>query len=186
MDPSPIRLERMTDAAVADYLNTLVRAYAADHVRAGNWAAEGAEERARRQTLELLPDGGGTAGHDLFDIVERGGGRRVGVLWLALRSDEGRRDLFIYDIEIAAAYRRRGFARAALAAAEERARRLGVDRLVLHVFADNEGARALYRGAGFAEVDVIMAKPVSAAGSDGDPAPGGAAGSSEGAAAPPA
>ncbi len=43
-------------------------------------------------------------------------------------------------------------------ALEVLARELGYDAIGLHVFGDNEVARALYRSAGYVETDVTMRK----------------------------
>jgi ribosomal-protein-alanine N-acetyltransferase len=48
--------------------------------------------------------------------------------------------------------RRRGIARRLLAAVGERAGAVGCERLVLEVAEDNEAARSLYRGSGFADI----------------------------------
>ena len=64
-----------------------------------------------------------------------------------------------YSIEdMAEACRRRGYAYAAMRRAEARARAAGAERLGLHVFGGNVGARALYRRLGLEETDVMMAK----------------------------
>lgn len=157
-----VTLRPMDPASFQAFLEALVPPYAAEHVAAGNWPAEGAEERAWAQTRELLPEGVATPGHELYEVVDADAGAAVGTLWLALREEDGRRDLFVYDIVVRPEWRRRGYARAALARAEQRGRALGADRLVLHVFGGNEGARSLYRTAGFDEIDVIMAKPLGA------------------------
>ena len=57
--------------------------------------------------------------------------------------------LYIDAIGTAPAFRRRGVARALLADAEDRARRLGLGRVSLETEVDNEAARALYESCGF-------------------------------------
>ncbi len=52
-----MQLVPMTDAEFTAYLAVLLPDYAAEHVRAGNWTAEEAEEKAAAQTREILPDG---------------------------------------------------------------------------------------------------------------------------------
>ena len=50
------------------------------------------------------------------------------------------------------------YGRAALEALEPIARELGYDAIALHVFADNDVARSLYRSSGYVETDVSMRK----------------------------
>ena len=57
--------------------------------------------------------------------------------------------LYIDALGTAPAFRRRGVARALLAAAEDRARRLGLEPVSLETEVDNDAARALYERCGF-------------------------------------
>lgn len=142
LPPPAVRLTPLQPAELDPYLDRLVPLYAADHVRVGNWPEAGARERARAQVAELLPQGVGTAGHELRHIEDAATGERVGSLWLALGQGASDGTAFIYDLWVEPRHRRRGFASAALAAAEARARRAGASKLGLHVFGDNVGARA--------------------------------------------
>lgn len=149
-------LTPLAPEALEPYLTRLVPEYAADHVRVGNWPAEGAEARAREQVATLLPQGVATPGHALFHVQDASGAT-VGTLWLATQSSAaGHVEAFVYDLEIDPAHRRRGLASAALHEAASWARRQGARRLALHVFGDNTAARGLYRKLGFEESDVHM------------------------------
>lgn len=158
--PPAIRLEPLTNDELEPLLARLVPAYAADHVRAGNWSQADAEARAWQQTRELLPQGVDTPGHELLHIVDADSNEPVGHVWTVLQQTPAGRQAFVYDLYVAPERRRRGYAAAALAEVEVRARAAGATRLGLHVFGDNEGAIALYRRAGFAVADVMMAKPL--------------------------
>jgi ribosomal protein S18 acetylase RimI-like enzyme len=77
-------------------------------------------------------------------------GDAVGFVWLALERQPGAGGgAWIYDIEIAPAYRGRGFSRALLAAAESEAAAHGVDSIGLNVFGRNLIARNLYESSGY-------------------------------------
>jgi ribosomal protein S18 acetylase RimI-like enzyme len=83
----------------------------------------------------------------------------VGVLWLGLsypRDDS----VWIYDIEVDAEHRGKGFGRLLLAAAEEEARRAGATAMGLQVFGANAVARGLYESAGYEPVSIVMRKPL--------------------------
>lgn len=153
-----VRLEPLTVDELQAYLARMVPVYAADHVRAGNWSDTDAEERAWQQLRELLPQGVDTPGHELTHIVDAGSGARVGHLWTMTRQTPACREVFVLDLEVFDNQRRRGYAYAAMRRAEARARAAGAERLGLHVFGGNVGARALYRRLGLEETDVMMAK----------------------------
>lgn len=60
--------------------------------------------------------------------------------------------LYVDSLATRGADRRRGIARALLAAAEDQARAQDLDAIALDTWAENKAARALYLGAGFEEV----------------------------------
>ena len=57
-----LRVQPMTAAEFGEFRSGLIRDYAADQVRAGNWAAADAEDRAASQTDGLLSEGVRTPG----------------------------------------------------------------------------------------------------------------------------
>jgi ribosomal protein S18 acetylase RimI-like enzyme len=69
--------------------------------------------------------------------------------------------VFIYDIAVDPAHRRKGYARQALAEIEAFARDHGYVGVQLHVFGGNTGARRLYLEAGYVETNITMLKRVS-------------------------
>jgi len=154
-----VTLEPISPEAFERWRTVAIRGYAADKVRVGAWPAEGAEERSERDFATLLPDGLATPGHHFRSIVNDAG-VAVGVLWFGPLREIGRGMCFIWDIEVDAKARGRGYGRAALLALEPVARDLGYDEIGLHVFGDNEIARNLYRTAGYVETDVNMRKPL--------------------------
>ena len=152
-----VTLEPMSLEAWEQWRSAAVRGYAADKVRVGTWPAEGAEARSEREFADLLPEGLATPGHELRSIVNEAG-EVVGTLWFGPHPEAGRGTCFIWDIEVLAEARGRGYGRAALVALEPIARGLGYDAIGLHVFGDNEVARNLYRSSGYVETDVTMRK----------------------------
>jgi ribosomal protein S18 acetylase RimI-like enzyme len=69
--------------------------------------------------------------------------------------------VWIYDLEIFERFRRKGYAKRTLEAAEREAKELGIDQMELHVFGHNAPARALYEKAGYAPTSIVMAKQLS-------------------------
>ncbi len=155
-----MQLVPMTDAEFAAYRAVLIPEYAAEHVRAGNWPAEEAETLAEGQIQEVLPQGVATPDHFLNVMHVDTESEPVGVIWFCLMRRGPRTIAFVYDVIVYESYRRRGYARAALRLVEEQARALGAERIALHVFGYNDGARALYEGLGYTVTDISMAKPL--------------------------
>lgn len=149
-------LAPMTRAIYEAWVGQTIREYAEDHVKAGNWAAEGAIERAKAQFDELLPDGLATEGQHLWSIQAPDRGH-VGILWVGPRPNVAG-SLFIWDIAVDEAARGPGYGRAALEALHAWASEHGYDRVGLHVFGSNDIARRLYQRAGYVETDVRMEK----------------------------
>jgi ribosomal protein S18 acetylase RimI-like enzyme len=151
-------LQRMSEADYQAYLDKAVRNYAQEHVAAGNWLAEEALERAKKQYDDLLPQGTATENQFLFNVMAEAEIEPVGMLWFAAEKREGALKAFLYDIEIYESFRRRGYGEGALLALEEKVRALGLTTISLHVFGHNHSARALYKKHGYVETNVIMAK----------------------------
>jgi ribosomal protein S18 acetylase RimI-like enzyme len=87
-------------------------------------------------------------------------GQVVGQLWVAI-VERPRRHAFVYNLEIDEAHRRRGYGEGAMRAAEDEARRLGVDTIRLHVFGHNTRARPLYDKLGYEPTNIMMSKTLS-------------------------
>jgi RimJ/RimL family protein N-acetyltransferase len=136
----------------------LAEHYARDKVEAGAWSPEEAPGRARADLDGLLPDGTGTEDHFLYEIRAEPASEVVGTVWFAVQRGGAGRAIWIYDIEIFAPFRRRGYAASTLEAAERKAAELGADRVELHVFGHNAAARALYEGAGYSPTSIVMSK----------------------------
>ncbi len=157
-----ITLRKMTQDEYAAWAPASMANYAAEHVRAGNWTAEEAPERARKAFDQYLPNGLDTEGHYVCSIVSSSSGEKVGHLWYCVEPTRAGLRLFIADIAIDPPHRRKGYGAAALRALEAEAARLGVDAIRLHVFGDNAIARRLYAEIGYRETDVQMVKTLTA------------------------
>jgi ribosomal protein S18 acetylase RimI-like enzyme len=147
-DGGAVLLREMSDARYEEYLGILIPDYAAEGSRASGMAMEQALEFAKNQIGEILPDGPGTEGQFLFDVVDDEG-RVAGLVWIALQSDRDPVRAFIYDIRIDEERRGEGLGTAAMLRVEEKARELGAGEVGLHVFTHNEGAVRLYDRLGY-------------------------------------
>jgi ribosomal protein S18 acetylase RimI-like enzyme len=150
-----LRVRAMRQEEFRLYRQRAVGEYAAENIRAGNWNPEEAEERAARETNELLPDGVDTAGMVLL-VGETAGGV-VGLVWVGA-APAGRSGWWIYDIEVVPAQRGRGYGRALLEAAEREAQLRGAESIGLNVFGGNDAARGLYESSGYEVAATHMRK----------------------------
>jgi ribosomal protein S18 acetylase RimI-like enzyme len=153
-----IELVPMTAEQYEDYLDILLPDYAQEHVKAGNWAEEGALERAREEMDTYLPDGVATDDHYLYTLVDPELNAAVGILWYAIRGPEHNRQAFVYDIKIDDQFRRRGYASQAFQKMETMVKEMGINVIGLHVFGNNYGAIAMYEKLGFEVTDLMMRK----------------------------
>lgn len=154
------RLEPMTQARYEFWLVATMREYADEKVTSGNYPAEGALELARAEFDALLPNGLQTPGHEIHSMIDDAG-EAVGYVWFTQEDRPVGRVVFIYDIAVDPAHRRKGHAQAALVEVEAYARANGCIGVMLHVFGSNTGARQLYLKAGYDETNVIMLKRVA-------------------------
>jgi ribosomal protein S18 acetylase RimI-like enzyme len=148
----------MTSAEFEAWRPAAVESFAANLARALDRPIEAARARAAAQLVEELPDGLASSGHQLFVIVDDEH-TEVGTLWLGPHPQRSGA-AYVYDLEIAAGFRRRGFGRAAMAAAEQAARASGMAEIALNVFGFNEPARLLYESAGYEVTSIQMRKPL--------------------------
>lgn len=153
-----VSLTPMPEERFPDFRAHLAEHYARDKVEAGAWSPEEAPRRADADLDGLLPDGVNTRDHLLYSVRDASTSEEVGTLWLAILNPGAGRLAWIYDIEIFDRFRRKGYATRALEAAESEARRLGVDRIELHVFGHNAAARTLYERSGYAPTSIVMTK----------------------------
>jgi RimJ/RimL family protein N-acetyltransferase len=151
----------MDETPFRQYRKHLVRDYAADKVRSGVWSPEESENNASKELEGLLPRGTATPGHFLYAVRDESVPVEVGMVWISPRNSGAGRSLWIYDIVVYERFRRRGYASSILHLVEDKARQLGAERVELHVFGHNRGARALYEKLGYTPTSIVMAKPVS-------------------------
>jgi RimJ/RimL family protein N-acetyltransferase len=156
-----IVLEPMTETEFCLYRQRLIREYAAEKVRAGNWSAEESLSRSEQEIDQLLPDGLRTKEHNLFSIRDTGLSENLGILWFAVVHWSSKPSAFVYDIEIEEALRGKGYGTQALMALEEQVKTLGIDTIRLNVFGYNHAARALYAKLGYEITNINMAKKLA-------------------------
>jgi len=124
--------------------------YAGDLVRTEGLSEAEALRQARAELDALLPQGPETEGQHMRIILNAESGQPVGRIWYFYEEYQSIRQVFISDLRINEAERRKGSGTAALAEMESAARRDGCTESVLHVFRDNAPAIRLYQRCGYA------------------------------------
>lgn len=153
-------LRSMTAAEFAVLRSRLIREYAAEKARIEDFAEDAAESLSAARFDSLLPEGPGTAGMLLL-AADNQDGEQVGLVWLALNQPRPG-EVWIYYIEVSADYRGKGYGRALLQAAEERAAGHDARAIALNVFGGNVIARRLYESTGYAVAAISMRKELTA------------------------
>ncbi len=151
----------MTEAEFEGYLETAIRIYAEEKVKAGNWSAEDALEKSERDFLLLLPQGVASEGQYLFSIRDAVTDETVGMIWFAVQERVRQPSAFIYDFSVDEAFQGRGYGKGALFALENEVRALGLSTVSLHVFGHNHTALTLYQRMGYETTNINMSKRLS-------------------------
>lgn len=155
---SPVVLAPFSPTDFDSWYGDEAKAYAADKVRAGNWPAEGAVERAVKELERLLPEREATPGNLLFSALDDAQAVRVGSIWLFYKPDARFPDAYVYDLFIDERHRGKGYGGATLLAGEVELKRRGALKIGLHVFGFNVAAQNLYRKLGYEVTNLNMAK----------------------------
>jgi len=148
-----INLEPIQQEDFDHFLERGIREYAEDHVRNGNWPAEGALERSQKEFEQYLPNGIHSTDQYIYSILDENE-NKIGILWVQVKDGKA----FIYDFAIDEAFRGKGYGKQALVAMDEKLKLMNVESVGLHVFGDNFVAQELYKKAGFQITGIQMKK----------------------------
>jgi ribosomal protein S18 acetylase RimI-like enzyme len=148
-----IQLKPLQQQDFEKFLEREIRGYAEEHVRNGNWPAEGSLERSRKEFERLLPDGIHSEHQYLWSLVEESD-NQIGVLWVRVKDGKA----FIFNFVIEDAYRGKGYGKQSLIALDEQLRAMDVESIGLHVFGDNLTAQELYKKMGYVITGIHMQK----------------------------
>lgn len=154
-----VRLSPVNDDEYREFVDWSMRNFAAEQIKAGVCDAGNADASAKKAFAVLLPQGLQSPGQFIYVIERVSDAEKLGYMWFGIRDERGETFAALYDFMIFEQYRRHGYGRRALSALEEEARELGMKKIMLHVFAHNQAARALYLKAGYSG-DEMMAKEI--------------------------
>ncbi|MEK4061216.1 MULTISPECIES: GNAT family N-acetyltransferase [unclassified Paenibacillus] len=153
-----ITLVQMDESAFQFFWSQSTRDYAEDKIKAGAWDAETALRQSQEEMVRFLPKGLHTEGAYLYSVMETESNTQAGYIWFNVTEARTGREAFIYDIYIFEPYQGKGYGKQALLALDESAREMGVSKIGLHVFGQNNRAFELYKKMGYLVTDITMSK----------------------------
>ncbi len=126
-------------------------------MKANGLSQEAAEKIAEADFQKNLPKGLASENSHLFAAKDQTDSV-LGFIWLLVRGPENDRRAFIGDVIIEEVHRGHGYGKKIMVLLEEEVKKLGLQRIGLHVFGDNEPAIRLYRSLGYLTTDLVMEK----------------------------
>ncbi|WP_039075743.1 GNAT family N-acetyltransferase [Bacillus sp. MSP13] len=155
-----ITLVDMTAEEFGAFRGMSVQNYAKQNIESGTRTEKEALEKSEQAYEKMIPNGRNSSNHYFWNITNEQG-ERIGWLWLYADPHHPQKEAFIYSFGMYEAFRGKGLAQLALQTLDERARKLGAERLALHVFAHNETAVHLYQKMGYAMTNIRMRKQLN-------------------------
>ncbi|MEV4684672.1 GNAT family N-acetyltransferase [Streptomyces kurssanovii] len=145
--PEGVESHPMDEDEFGRWLSHAVRHFAQD------WVSRGVPEdealaRSEAVHARLLPEGRATPGAHVHRLLAEG--TAVGHVWVSeCEVRPGEDGAYVFDVEVAEAYRGRGHGRSLMLLAERIAGEAGRPLIALHVFEGNRPALALYESLGY-------------------------------------
>jgi ribosomal protein S18 acetylase RimI-like enzyme len=156
--PPTVQLRPLTDEEYDAFRIRNVPLYAEDVQRSRGLSPAAALQASEETFAHTLAEAAAPDRTWILRVLDDGD---VAVGWLWLGPHPTREDgVFVYDIEIAEAFKGRGLGRATMLAAEELARAAGLNYIQLNVFGWNSRAEALYRSLGYVTLATQLGKPL--------------------------
>ena len=153
-------LRSMTQDEFLAFALVAVPSFAAEKVASGQWKEADALELSRKSFAELLPQGLATSDNHFFTVRDQTAQINVGIVWIAAQDRAGKRIAYVYEISIKPEHQRRGHAKRAFLALEDKVRALGLSGIALHVFGHNTAAQALYLQLGYQPTNINLFKAI--------------------------
>jgi ribosomal protein S18 acetylase RimI-like enzyme len=151
---------KLTPMSEKEYAFWSVRSrqgYADDKMKANSLTREEADKIAADDFKRLLPDGQTSKDNYLFTAHDETK-NVLGYIWFIIRGAENNRKAFICDVVIEDEYRGKGYGTQIMELVETEVKKLGLNRIGLHVFGFNETAINLYKKLGYLTTDLVMEK----------------------------
>ncbi|MBO4562209.1 MAG: GNAT family N-acetyltransferase [Clostridia bacterium] len=151
MDKKTVEFRIMTGEEFLVFRERSISEYVIDLMNGQSMTLEEARKEAEEEFEEALADWPDTPDQFVMKIDAAETGDEVGWLWYSYEDDEDGKQAFLCDFLIYEEFRRRGYASAALAEMERRAKADGSEYAALIVWDHNPPGQALYKKCGYAE-----------------------------------
>ncbi len=148
----------MNQEEFKQYISYAIEDYAKDKIASGNWSEDEAFDLSRQSFEQELPKDEKTENNHLFSIFHNN--ILVGMIWVLQKAPSNPNEGFIYDFVIFEQYRGLGYGKKAMKEVEIIAKKLGMNKIGLHVFGHNKIARGLYEKMGYEITNITMAKTI--------------------------
>ena len=144
-----VEFKTMSEAEYSKFSEYSVAEYANDLMNGENLDPETALKKAGSEFNEMLADGLCTEEHFVMTIHDARNGKEVGWIWYCYEIEQDEKQAFLCDFLIFEPDRRKGYASAALAEMERRAKADGCAATALFVWNHNAPGGALYGKCGY-------------------------------------
>ena len=144
-----IEFRKMTEEEYLQFRELSVSEYAKDLMNGENLDHEAALKKAETEFSGMLPFGPDTEDRFVMMIRDAQSGKDVGWIWYSYEEEEDEKQVFVCDLLIYEDERRKGYASAALAGMERRAKADGCGAAALFVWDHNGPGAALYGKNGY-------------------------------------
>lgn len=154
-----ITLEPMSDELFVSYIKEAVAHFSKEYVIAGICAERDAVAMCRLTYEKSLPQGVSTPNNYLYEIRKVDDQVPIGMAWLAVWINSGKRSAFVCDVFIRPDWRSRGYGTQVMRLLEEKVREFkDVSEIGLHVLWQNQAAQSVYKKMGFKPTGINMIK----------------------------
>ncbi|PAE16006.1 hypothetical protein CHH91_10210 [Virgibacillus sp. 7505] len=152
----PVTFKEMNTEEVQRYIEFEIPNYAESVSANLGIPKEAALKDGEKQLHNLLTEENRKKDHYIGNVFCEEQKENVGIIWYNIQRERDR--IFIFHIYIDEAFRKMGYASAALTLLEEVARQEKIGAIALNVFANNAGAQHLYSRLGYETASMVKTK----------------------------
>lgn len=151
-----LKLRPMTPQEYQSFIDESIPRFAQEKIDAHAWLESVALKNAQDAYARILPHGQNTSHHLFLQIEDHD--QSLGYIWVMIEEDLLGKSAFIYQIQIDQTHQNKGIGSQALSELETYLKSFDVNRISLHVFANNDRALHVYQKSGFVFTDHNLTK----------------------------
>ncbi len=148
----------LTEQEIINYKSDLIQEYSFELINAGYSKEDAAKQLGDDFDRLIKLPGKMLIAQDEFS-------NNIGRMWFCVRELMGETMGFVLEVQVFESYRGKGYGRKLMRFIESEVKNMGVDKLGLNVFKDNESAVSLYKSEGYIikdsyDVNLFMIKNI--------------------------